>query len=145
MRAASSRESLVRSGGTGVLQGLRRFHDLQRVAHRIAQRLVHVGDQRLHLLVHAAADADHRLRQAARVHLLLHERAAAHFDVEHQGVDALGQLLRHDRGRDQRNRFHRGGHVAQRVELAVGGRELVGLPDEGQPDLRKLVAKFLGA
>ena len=29
----------------------------------------------------------HHLGQAARVHLPLHERAGAHFDVEHQGVE----------------------------------------------------------
>ena len=63
-------------GRPRILQGLRRFHDLQRVADGVAQRLVHVRDQRLHLLVHAAADAHHRLRQPARVHLRLHEGAA---------------------------------------------------------------------
>ena len=89
------------------------------------------------LLVHAAADAHHRLRQAARVHLLLHEGAAAHLDVQHQRVHALGQLLRHDGRRDQRNRFHRGGDVAQRVELAVGRREPVGLADEAQARARR--------
>ena len=50
----------------------------------------------------------------------LHEGAAPHLDVEHQPVDPLGQLLRHDRGGDERDRLDRGGDVAQRVELAVG-------------------------
>ncbi len=114
-------------GRTGVLQRLRDLHDLERVADGVAQRLVHVGDQRLHALVDAAADADHQLRQAARIHLPLHERARADLDVEHQRVEAGRQLLRHDRGGDERNGFDRRRGVAQRVELAVGGREFVRL------------------
>ncbi len=124
-------------GGPGVLQRLRRLHHFQRVADGVAQRLVHVGDQRLHFLVHAAADAHHGLRQAARIHLLLHERAAADLHVQHQRVHAFGQLLRHDGGGDQRDGFHRRGDVAQRVQLAVGGRQPVGLADEAQAQLAR--------
>ena len=143
MRAASSSDKRVRSGGPGVLQGLRNFHDFQRVADGEAQRLIHVGDQRLHALIHAAPDAHHHLRQPARIHLLLHERAAAHLDVQDQRVQARGQLLGHDGGRDQRNGFHRRGGIAQRVQLAVGGRDLRRLPDERQPVLDQLLAEFV--
>ena len=40
----------------------------QRVADGEAQRLVLIGDERLHSLIQAAADAHHQLSQAARVH-----------------------------------------------------------------------------
>ena len=127
--------------GPGVLQRLRRFHDLERVADRVAQRLVHVGDQRADPLIHAPPDRHHHLRQPARIHLLLHERAVAHLHVEHQRIHALRQLLRHDRRRDQRNRFHRARDIAQRVQLPVRGRELVGLADEGEPDARQAASR----
>ena len=72
--------------GTGALQRLRDLHDLERVADRVAERLAHVGDEGLHALVDAAADADHQLRQAAGVDLPLHEGAGADLDVEHHRV-----------------------------------------------------------
>ena len=132
-------------GGPRILQGLRRFHDLERVADGVAQRLVHVGDQRLHLLIHAAADPDHGLRQAAGVHLRLHESAGAHFDIQHQRIDALGELLRHDRRRNQRDRFHRRRHITQRVQLAVRRHQPLGLPDEAQAEFGELLLEFLRA
>jgi hypothetical protein len=55
----------------------------------------------------------------------------APFDVEHERVDALGQLLAHDAGGDERDGGHGGGDVAQGVEFAVGGGEAVGLADHG--------------
>ena len=67
----------------------------------------------------------------------LHERAAARLHVQHQRVDALGDLLAHDRRRDQRDALDRAGHVAQRVELLVRGRDLGGLADEAAADLRE--------
>ena len=44
-------------------------------------------------------------------------------DVEHERAGALGDLLAHDRRGDQRDRLDGAGDVAQRVELAVGGRQ----------------------
>ena len=60
-----------------------------------------------------------------------HERAAADLDVQHQRPGALGDLLGHDRAGDQRDRLHRPGDVAQRVQLAVGrGQALPGRADD---------------
>ena len=55
--------------GTGVLQGLGDFHDFQCVADGVAERLVHVGDQRLSAEVGAAGDGHHHLGQTAGVDL----------------------------------------------------------------------------
>ena len=76
------------------------------------------------------------VRQPPRVYRRLHERAVADLDVEHERVHARGQLLGHDARGDQRHRFHRPGHVAQRVELAVRRRQPVALADEAQPVFR---------
>ena len=45
------------------------------------------------------------------------------------------ELLRQDRGGDQRNRFDRRGDVADGVEAAVGRREVGGLADDGAAGL----------
>ena len=66
------------------------------------------------------AELEHRLGERAGVVERLHERAVADLDVEHDRVGAARDLLRHDRGRDQRQDVHRRGHVAERVELLVG-------------------------
>src|SRR3954463_1744771 len=48
------------------------------------------------------------------------------FYIEHQRVEPLGELLAHDAGRDERNRWHGAGNIAQGVELAIGGDEIGG-------------------
>jgi hypothetical protein len=90
-----------------ILQCLRNFHHFQRVAYRVTQRLVHIRDQGLYALVHAAADAHHHLRQASRIHLPLHESARAHFHIQHHRVQSHRQLLRHDGRCNQCDGFHR--------------------------------------
>jgi hypothetical protein len=51
----------------------------------------------------------------------LHEGAAARLHVEHERVDALGDLLAHDRRGDERDALDRGRDVAQRVERRSAG------------------------
>ena len=48
------------------LERLRRLHDFESVSDRKAERLIHVGQQRLDLDVHPTPDADHQLCQATR-------------------------------------------------------------------------------
>ncbi len=91
----------------------------------------HVGEQGDDLLACAGPDAHQgRGERSGRVLDALHERAAADLHVEHQRVDAFGELLREDAGHDQRDGLHRRGHVAQRVDALVGGGDARGLTDE---------------
>ena len=78
----------------------------------------------------AVGDLDERLRQLVGVLAGGHERAGAGLDVEHERVEARGELLGQDRGDDQRDRLDRAGGVADRVQAAVGGREVGGLADD---------------
>ena len=80
---------------------------------------------------------DQRFGEPARIGLGLHERAAAGLDVEHQRVDALGDLLAHDRRADERDALDRAGHVAQRVQLLVGRRDLRRLADHRAADVAR--------
>src|SRR5215510_3334515 len=44
--------------------------------------------------------------------------------VENQRIEPLGELLAHDAGRDERDRWDSSRDIAQRVELAVGRDEV---------------------
>jgi hypothetical protein len=55
------------------------------------------------LLAGTAAELEHLLRQHARVVERLHERPVADLDVEDDRVGPGGELLGHDRRRDQRH------------------------------------------
>ena len=127
----------------GILQGLRNFHYFQRIADGEAKRLIHIGDQRLHLAIETAANAHHHLRQTPGFHLPLHEGARAHLYVEHDRVQAHSDLLRHDRTGNQRNAFHRRRRIAQRVQLAVRGRDLRRLANKRQTGFPQLRFEFL--
>ena len=112
-------------------QHVHRLRDLDAVADAEPQRRVHVGNQRDGAPSCAFADGDHRLRKRDGVVERLHERARARLDVEQNAVRAGGELLAHDRGRDQRDRVDRRRHIAQRVEFLVRRREVARLPDDG--------------
>ena len=118
------------SAARGWVSALERLAHLDRVAGRAAEHLVHVGEQRLAGQPVAARDRDDRARQLGARSRLGHERARAGLDVHHERVEPGGELLRQDRGDDQRDRLDRAGRVAQRVEAAVGGRELGRLADD---------------
>ena len=64
-----------------------------------------------------------------------HERARAGLDVHDEPLEPGRELLRQDRGGDERDRFDRRGHVADRVEAPVGGRERRGLADDRAADV----------
>ena len=84
------------------------------------------------------ADLDHHACELARVVDRLHERAVADLDVEDDRVGAGGELLRHDRARDQRDDVDGRRHVAERVELLVGRDEVRRLADDCHADVSKL-------
>ncbi len=122
--------------------------NLEGVADRGSERLVHVGQQARHLAPGLAADRDHRLGKVPRIVDRLHERAVADLDVEHDRLRTGSELLRHDRGGDQRGLIDRRRHVAQPVQQLVGRHEVGGLPDDRHPDLAylsdELVQRQLG-
>ena len=85
-----------------------------------------------------APERQHHLGEPLRILDRLHERAVAHLHVEHDRLRTGGQLLRHDRGGDQRDLVDRRRDVAQAVEQLVGRNQVAGLPDDRQPDLAHL-------
>jgi hypothetical protein len=135
MRAASCTDRSSRSRGTAALQRLDRLDHFQRVADVAAERRVHRRQERLGADAGSVADGDQRLGERARRLRRLHERATAGLHVEHQRVDALGDLLAHDRRGDQRDALDGRRHVAQRVERLVGRGDLGGLADHAAADL----------
>ena len=92
----------------------------------------------------ALGHLDQRLGELLGVLAARHERARAGLDVEHERVEALGQLLGQDRGHDQRDRLDRAGGVADGVQAAVGGRQVGGLADDRAAGLAHDAADHLG-
>ena len=113
-----------------------RLAHLERVADGFAERLVHVGQQADDLAAGLLAEREHRLGECASVVERLHEGALPDLDVEDDRLRAGGELLRHDRGGDQRELVDRRGDVAQAVERQVGGNERRRLADDRHPDAR---------
>ena len=69
------------------------------------------------------------------------ERARADLHVHHERVEPGGELLRQDRGDDQRDRLDRAGGVADRVEAAVGRSEPRRLADDRGAGVRDTAAR----
>ena len=118
--------------------GVERLAHLERVADRLPERLVHVGQEADDLTAGLPAERDHRLGELARALDRLHERAVADLHVEHDRLGAAGELLRHDRRGDQRELVDRRRHVAERVEQLVGRDEVAGLADDRDADVANL-------
>ena len=136
-RHASSRQhprgqldrNLDQIARAAALQHVEAFDDLEGIAHGAAERLLHRGNHGLGPHARRVADRDERFGEPPRVGLGLHERAAAGLDVEDERVDALRDLLAHDRRADERNALDRRRHVTKCVELLVRRRNLRRLAD----------------
>ncbi len=137
MRARREHE-LGQVGGAFSSERRERFPDLERVAHRLPERLAHVRQLADDVAACFPPERDHRLGEHARIGDRLHECAVADLHVEHDRVRAGGDLLRHDAGRDQRHAVDGRGHVAQPIQLLVRGHEVRGLPDDCDPDVAYL-------
>ena len=105
------------------------FDDLHRVTGTRGQWLAHVGEQGGGGCACLGGHVGDTFRQLAGFFRGGHKRAAAYFDVHHQGIQARGQLLAQNRRGDQRNRFHSGGHVAHAVDALIRRGEVAGLAD----------------
>src|SRR5665213_594441 len=95
------------------------FIDLERVADGATEWRVHRRELRNGRHAMAETQTDHRRREFTSLLYALDEGAASDFHVQYQSVRSLGDLLGHDRRRNERNRCHGRGHVAQRIELPI--------------------------
>src|SRR5665213_1978192 len=95
------------------------FIDLERVADGATEWRVHRRELRNGRHAIAETQTDHRRREFTSLFHALDEGAASDLHVQYQSVRSLGDLLGHDRRRNERNRRHGRGHVAQRVQLSI--------------------------
>ena len=137
-RAEASSASSVKSAGPSPRTVSRASATLECVPHRAAERLVHVRQEARDLATGPDADLDHHACELTRVVDRLHERPVANLDVEDDRVGTRGELLRHDRARDQRDDVDGRRHVAERVQLLVGRDEVRRLADDCHADVSKL-------
>ncbi len=118
--------------------------ELVGVANLEAERLVHRRQQRAHLEAEPPSQRHERARERARACPRRQEGAAPDLDVHHEGVRALGDLLREDRGRDERDRLDGRRGVAQGIEEAIGRHEARALAGEHEPRARQHAPKLRG-
>ena len=125
-------------GGDGLLH-------LERIPDGPSEGLFHPRDDGSYVLPEAAPDRDHQSREGPGRGDVLHEGALPVLDVEEDGIGPRGELLRHDRARDEGNRLDGRGDVAEGVKLLVGRVDLGGLPGNGDADGGDLLPDgFLG-
>ena len=124
-------------------QDLNRLAHLERIADIEAERNIHVGHDCHDVPAAGLADAHHALCQFLSVFKRLHKRAGADLDIQHDGMRACGQLFGHDGRRDERQGIDCRGHVTQRVEFFIGGRQIAGLADDGYADVFDLLHEGL--
>ena len=83
-----------------------------------------------------------QLRKLASVSFIAHERSVTKFHIENERIDALCELLRHDRPTDQRRARYRGSQVAQRIKLAVSRSDFGSLADKRESTLLEHLSEF---
>ena len=101
------------------------------VSRGFGERLVHIGDDCAGLEAGAVGDCDQAFGQFARIRLLAMKAPEPILTSSTSALEPGGELLRQDRGGDQRHRFDRRRHIADRIEPLVGGRQIGGLADDG--------------
>ena len=111
-----------------------RFLDFEPIPGGAAQRRLHIRDQGTGVDAAFVGQRNERLGQFARRLLRRHECRHAELHIQHQGVEALGELLGEDGSHDERNRGHGRRHVAQGVESFVGGDHARGLAADDAAD-----------
>ncbi len=121
---ASARVSSTTSGGPPPCEHLHRLAHLERVAGRQAERGLHVGEQGNGRAPPRRCRGAPSSRASSRAWPSSFMNAPEpDLDVEHERAGALGDLLAHDGGGDERHARHGARDVAQRIQLLVGGRE----------------------
>ncbi len=103
-------------------QPVDRLAHLEGIARRTSEHLVHVGEESARDQPGAAGHVDDAVSEFLRPVQVGHERPVAELDVHDQRVKTGSELLGEDRGGDQRDRFHRGGDIADRIEAPIGRR-----------------------
>ena len=118
----------------GIGEICHRLPDLHGVAGAQPQSLVHVGNQNMDVETGAFCRPDNAVGEPLRLLHCGHECARAYFDVHDQPVITRGDLFGKDRGRDQRDRLHGAGDIADGVKPAIRRRQITGLPDNRAAD-----------
>ena len=109
------------------------------------ERRVHGRHERLGAhAVRACRSATSDRASASASSIVFMNAPRPHLTSSTSAVAALGELLAHDRRRDERHALDRRGHVAQRIEHLVGGSDVGGLSDDGAPDLAEHRDELLG-
>ena len=117
--------------GCGAPQDLDSLDDFEGVSYLMAERAIHVGDERDGGAAHVLTNVYHGLSKGDGIVCGLHEGAAAALYVQNDGVGTRGDLLAHDARGDERNAVDGGRDVAEGVQALVRRHEVSRLADDG--------------
>ena len=87
-------------------QHLQHLNHLKRIPNHVAQRLIHVGNERDDMFAHALAGFHHEFCKANGISFFLHECAAAGLYIEDKSIHSLGKFFAHDGCTDQCRAFN---------------------------------------
>lgn len=110
------------------------FLDLDGVSDGVAQRFIHIRDDRPCDFARLIADIDHNFCKREPFVKGFIERAAADFDVQNDAVRARGEFFAHNAGCDKRAFVDGCRYVPKRVQFFVRGRKFPALTDDAAPD-----------
>ena len=125
------------------VEGRYRLLHFQRIAHRVAQRLFHSGDEGGDFAPSPCPDGNHQPGQGAGVVQGFHKCAPATLHIQHNGIRARGQFFAHNAGGNEGQAGNSSRHIAQGVEVLVGGGQFGGLGGHHQPHFSQLAAEAL--
>ena len=129
--AAQQQGNFLQCPGSAAGEHVNGILHFQGIAHMGAQGLLHAGDNGHHRLVRQGADVHHGLGQVNAALQRVHNGTAASLHIQHNGICAAGQLLAHNRGGNQGQGIHGGGHVPKGVQGLVRRGKGTRLPDDG--------------
>ncbi len=96
----------------------------------MAQRGVHIGNQGCHFAAMCRADGNHQAGKLDGFVQVLHERTAAHCNIQQDRIRTSRQLFAHDRGSNQRNAAYRCRNIPQGVQLFIRHRNFAALAND---------------
>src|SRR5439155_14642697 len=128
-------------GRTAALQNLHALGDLEGIANRASEWLIHRIEQIRSFYFHRLAGVRHRFGELFGFLFRFHERAGSEFNVEHQAIEIFRELLAHNTRDDERLRWHRPRLIPQCVKLFVGRTNVLSFSDHKDTDLIQLLER----
>ena len=119
---------------SAAVQSCNCFFYFQCISDGITKRLIHIGDQCMHLTPCIFADRHHLFCQSKRIFFAFHKSSASDLDIQNDRIGTGSQFLTHDRAGDQRKIVHGRRHIPQGIEFFVCRSQICRLSHDRNTD-----------